>query len=77
MLLVTGTGRCGTGYMARYLRACGLDVGHEVLGNDGISAWTLTVGRTIATHCRPVPEFDVVIHVVREPCGTIFAAISF
>lgn len=32
-LVVTGTGRCGTGYMARRLTAAGLPCGHEAVFN--------------------------------------------
>jgi len=71
MLLVTGTGRCGTAYLARYLQACGLDVGHEVLRRDGIVGWDLAVGRTCVSRCRPIPDFDLIIHVVRDPRATI------
>lgn len=42
-LLVTGHPRCGTGYSAALCRQLGLDVGHERLGDDGISSWMFAV----------------------------------
>ena len=40
-LLITGHPRGGTGYMAALCRACDWDIGHEVMGRDGISSWMM------------------------------------
>jgi hypothetical protein len=45
-LAVIASPRCGTGYMAHALRQYGLDVGHEVIGLDGISSWLFAVRDT-------------------------------
>lgn len=37
--LILGHPRCGTGYMAKLFQAWGFDVGHEKMGEDGISCW--------------------------------------
>lgn len=74
MFLITGCGRSGTKYMARVLRAAGLDVGHETLGADGVvsSIWAVEDEYYPAYHHQgPRPEFDVVLHQVREPLATI------
>lgn len=42
-LLVTGHPRCGTGYASSLCRQLGLDVGHERLGEHGISSWMFAV----------------------------------
>lgn len=47
-VMVTGTGRSGTGYIARVLQLCGLEVGHEgvfgplqALGEEPVKWWDL------------------------------------
>lgn len=40
--VIIGTGRSGTAYTSKLLRECGIDVGHEALGKDGVSSWYLT-----------------------------------
>src|SRR5580692_5990288 len=40
-LLVTGCGRSGTGYMVTFLKASGLDLKHEYMGNDGSVSWLM------------------------------------
>lgn len=65
--LVTGTGRCGTLYAARFLQNLGLDVRHEHMGVDGTSNWWLAVPWSLS----PVPTFDKTLHIVREPLATI------
>lgn len=61
-ILVTGTGRCGTGSMAVYLQKCGRDIGHEIQRRHGISDWRLVVDAS---------RFSRVVHVVRHPLPTI------
>lgn len=68
--LVTGTGRCGTTFASRYLRACGLDVRHEELGANGTSSWDLACGHKFFI-TTPLPQFDRVLHLVREPLACI------
>jgi hypothetical protein len=60
--------------MAKVLRAAGLDVGHETLGKDGVvsSIWAVEDERyPVYHHKGPRPEFDIVLHQVREPLATI------
>lgn len=38
---ITGTTSAATMYIAAFLSQCGLDVGHEYMGRDGISDWKL------------------------------------
>lgn len=42
-LLVTGHPRCGTGYAASLCKQLGVDIGHEKLGQQGISSWMFAV----------------------------------
>lgn len=65
--LVTGTGRCGTLYAAKYLQAMGLDIQHEKMGRNGTANWWLAVPWSLS----PLPIFDKVVHIIREPVATI------
>jgi hypothetical protein len=77
--IITGTGRCGTGYMATVLGACGLRVGHEdVFGPTGIRK--LAVQNEFHGDCSwmAVPfiesgesKADVVVTQVRHPLSVI------
>jgi len=77
--LVTGCGRSGTGYMAALLQKLGLDVGHEVVGKDGLVSWYAAydvVGMVpphIADWQVKRETFDCVkvLHVVRHPLACI------
>jgi hypothetical protein len=74
MMLICGCGRSGTKYTATVLQRLGLDVGHERLGKDGIvsSMWALDVAEYPPYHEQgPQPEFDVILHQVRNPLDTI------
>lgn len=61
MIAIIGTGRCGTGYAAAWLRAAGLDVGHETDGKDGRADWRMTLDLAGSEKYRHV------IHLVRDP----------
>ena len=72
---ITGTGRCGTKYAAKYFREVfKLDVKHEVYGKDGISSLYLAndphyekfVYRTFLNGKMPC-----IFHQVREPMHVI------
>ena len=39
MLCITGCGRSGTGYIAKLLSTAGLDIGHEVVKENGTADW--------------------------------------
>lgn len=74
--LVTGHPRSGTAYMSALMRACGLDVGHERMRGDGISAWQFAVDcDSVSHHRRPRGRrryrFDSLIQVVRDPIQTL------
>jgi hypothetical protein len=74
MFLITGCGRSGTKYMATVLRKAGLNVRHERPGKDGtVSAiWIVEDERyPVYHHQGPRPEFDLVLHQVRDPLKTI------
>lgn len=73
MFLVTGCGRSGTLYTATLLQAAGLDVGHEVCGDDGAvsSLWAVADTHYPVYHAQRRPAFDLVLHQVREPLNTI------
>lgn len=70
-ILVVGHPRTGTGYTAKLLKSWGLDIGHEKMGENGISAWQLAVQH----EKNPVylnvnyEQFDwsSVIYCVRDP----------
>lgn len=61
-ILITGTGRSGTGYMAKVMQAAGYDVQHERYGEDGTSDW-----HAIGWKWTKLAPFDTIIHVLRNP----------
>lgn len=68
--------RSGTGYMAALLQANGLDVGHETMGEHGISSWmfavqTDSVPFTFDNSAPTQYEFEHTLHVIREPVSAI------
>lgn len=63
--VVTGTGRCGTRFMAETLQANGIQVGHEMWMPDGTSDF-----RYGAAAGRKYPEWVTqakALHIVRHP----------
>lgn len=89
MIVITGTGRCGTGYVAKLLTGAGVDCGHEgVFKFDG---WDKAVKRLEETELEAdaswlaapyldrLNEEDVIVHLVRHPKPTIdsFRRIGF
>jgi len=76
LICVTGTGRCGTGFVSAWLRSAGLDVGHERLGRDGISAADMTLWLSAGARGRigavdRSVRFRHRVHLVREPLGCV------
>jgi len=74
MTLITGCARSGTGAIAKYLGAAGLDLGHELrLGADGIASWFLARRDAIppAGHATCPRSWDRVVHLVRNPLDCI------
>jgi hypothetical protein len=78
LLLVTGCGRSGTKYTSFVLRRLGLDVPHERLGRDGVSAWTLAGPPADRPYGpRDVLRFEHVFHQVRHPLDAIASITTF
>ena len=73
MFLITGSGRSGTQYIARALCACGLNVGHEARGRDGIVSgfYAFKARHYPGKHPNPRPHFDIILHQVRHPLRAI------
>tara|TARA_B100000768_G_scaffold46017_1_gene44792 strand:- start:761 stop:1480 length:720 start_codon:yes stop_codon:yes gene_type:complete len=77
---IIGTGRSGTGFIAKALGKAGRDIGHEAMGKDGISSWCL-----VADDIEPpyglswsrVKNLDAVIgHQVRHPVDSILSLLT-
>jgi len=73
--LIIGHPRCGTGFMSKLFKHNGLDVGHEVKGENGTSDWQYAI---INDKCFPWTtglrkdyKFDIVIHNIRDPFTAI------
>lgn len=72
-LLVLGHPRCGSGYMSKLLQGIGLDVGHEKMGQHGISSWMFAVRDTapyagdVYASTRSLSNYQFIIHHVRDP----------
>lgn len=64
-LLITGCGRSGTTFMTCFLNNCGVEVGHEKLGVDGIVSWFMVVDKDVET------EYKHILHQVRHPLKVI------
>jgi len=73
MFLITGAGRSGTAYITRVLKRCGLRVEHERPGRDGcVSGFYCFEAKSYpGKHVAPRPQFDVILHQVRDPLKTI------
>jgi len=72
-ILAIGHPRCGSRYTSELLSACGLDVGHEKMGKDGISSWMFAVedespwARNPLARSRKHKFFEHIVHFVRDP----------
>lgn len=62
MFLIAAHARSGTTYTFRFLRALGLDVGHEVIEPAGSVSWM---------HIAEASRFDTIFHQVRHPLATV------
>lgn len=71
--MVVGCGRSGTLFMSKVLQILGFDVGHEILGKDGMSSWMHSFGvrqkRVLQNELKEFPKFY--IHVTRNPLEVI------
>jgi len=77
-VLSVGHPRCGSAYMSQLLKAHGLDVRHEEMGDDGISSWMFAVeddenpwAKNKYALSSRYTVFDYVIHHVRDPSSAI------
>ena len=73
-ILGLGHPRSGTGYTAALLKSWGLQVGHEIMEEDGIVAWPLAVDTDAYIYLRDYEgtyEYDTTIYCVRDPRQTI------
>jgi len=74
MFLITGCGRSGSTYMTQVLQRCGLEVGHHKMGRDGTVCGFYcfdTDKYPVKSHPVPRPQFDVILHQVRDPLKTV------
>lgn len=71
-ILVVGHPRTGTGYTAQLLQQCGLDIGHENDGKDGVSSWMMAVNDDNPWYSHPIAKrrdnlvYQYCIHPVRN-----------
>lgn len=72
-VLITGTGRCGTGWMARALTAAGAPCGHEAAftaRGHGDCDWVAESSWLAAPYLDRL-DGVYVVHLVRDPLKTI------
>jgi len=73
--LIIGHPRCGTGFMSKLFKKNGLDVGHEVMGNNGTSDWQYAILNEKCfpwtTAPRSAFKFETIIHNIRDPFTAI------
>lgn len=71
-LAILSCGGGGTHYTAACLQICGMDIGHEYIGEDGYVGWPLVEG---FYNFRGEPineaEFEHIFHQVRNPLSVI------
>ena len=75
MNLIIRTGRCGTGYAAKFLQACDIDCRHEKMGGSWLSSWhsasmLLPYGPFKLKDCTEAVDIEPVekvIHLYRHP----------
>lgn len=74
-LLITGCSRSGTTFIADALSLCGLDIGHEIMGDDGCSSWFMCLddGEGPWKNCPTAKgiDFEHIFHQVRYPLDAI------
>ena len=77
-ILLLGHPRFGSGYISKYFRAIGIDIGYYKYGKDGVSSWLIapkenifkTDGLTIDDKYFPFTRpngFHLLCHVIRNP----------
>ena len=73
-ILGLGHPRTGTGYTAFLLKSWGLDIGHEVLGSDGIVAWPLAIEKGPFLYIKDIANkvnAELIIYNIRDPKDSI------
>ena len=78
-LLITGSSRSGTTYIANVLTEAGLEIGHEHLKADGCSSWLMNVKTNHAPYGyirTDLVHYQHIFHQVRDPLKTISSIFS-
>jgi hypothetical protein len=79
-LLITGCARSGTTYISEVLKLSGLDIGHELVGKDGVSSWFMCIEADhVPWKHRPSAigfHFDHIFHQVRHPLKVISSVLG-
>jgi hypothetical protein len=73
-VVVLGHPRSGTGYTAACFRRAGWDVGHEKIGQHGISSWMWAVDSDEVPWGEPrfgTPLPGIRLHIHREPAAAV------
>lgn len=71
-VVVTGTGRCGTGYMARVLTRAAIPSTHEGVYNPQFTDWSVQRVESSWLAAPFLPQFEGhVVHLVRHPLAVI------
>ena len=67
-LIITGTGRSGTGYMSQLFRTLGFNIGHEnVFNPKPFQGWGDFEGDSSWLYPLTYDPQDLIIHIYREP----------
>ena len=73
--LIIGHPRCGTGFMSKLFKHNNLDIGHELMGENGTSDWQYAIPNQKifpwTNGTRNEHKFDMVIHNIRDPFTAI------
>lgn len=70
-VVITGTGRCGTGWIAAVLGGVGVDAGHEAYWNPGAAGREVAIDASWCALALGVPDDVLVCHQLRHPLAVI------
>ena len=69
--LILSCARSGSKYISEVLSECGLDVGHEAVGNDVTVGFMYACEKVKFADFDGVGTYDTILHQVREPLAVI------
>ena len=76
-LLITGSAKSGTMFIAELLKKSGHDINHEAYGKDGCASWAMAKNRYNAEKSiETLDSFTHIFHQVRHPLSVISSLVA-